>query len=153
MAKKNTPINPACLPARVIARLWGVTPQAVGLWASKEGCPRNADGSYDLRAVIAWRERRLVESSAVQQARADYERARAAEKELDNRLKQLKLERQRQLVVPEETVAADLARKAMQLRRLIETAGKRFGTRVKNFLVAGLRDMRMEDIQQAKKRP
>lgn len=39
-----------------VAAIWRVTPQAVGLWHSKKKCPRNPDGTYNLPAVIAWRE-------------------------------------------------------------------------------------------------
>lgn len=42
------------LPRRATADLFSITPQGVGRWASA-GCPRNSDGTYDLRAVIAWR--------------------------------------------------------------------------------------------------
>ena len=43
------------VPARVIARLYGVTPQAVGLWHSKSACPRNEDGTYDVAEVVEGR--------------------------------------------------------------------------------------------------
>jgi hypothetical protein len=44
------------LTASEIARIWQVTPQAVGLWVKRGSCPRNPDGTYNLTAVIAWRE-------------------------------------------------------------------------------------------------
>ena len=44
------------LTASEIARIWQVTPQAVGLWVKRGNCPRNPDGTYNLTAVIAWRE-------------------------------------------------------------------------------------------------
>lgn len=47
------------LSAVAVAAVWGITPQAVGLWHSKQGCPRNPDGTYNLAAVIAWREARI----------------------------------------------------------------------------------------------
>ena len=41
-----------------VAALFRVTPPAVGLWA-RGGCPRSAEGRYDLTQVIAWRMERL----------------------------------------------------------------------------------------------
>ena len=43
------------LTAREVARYFSVTPQAVGLWFSKSGCPRNDDGTYKFREVLKWR--------------------------------------------------------------------------------------------------
>ncbi len=37
--------------AVMIARAFGVTPQAVGLW----GCPKNHDGTHDIKAIIQFR--------------------------------------------------------------------------------------------------
>lgn len=42
-----------------LAALYGVGPSAVSNWHKRGGCPRNSDGSYDLTAVIAWREDRI----------------------------------------------------------------------------------------------
>lgn len=55
--------NPENLSARAVASLFGVTPQAVGLWHKKESCPRNDDNTYDLRAVLRWYTRRLRQDS------------------------------------------------------------------------------------------
>ena len=92
MAKRaTTPRQPAPafghLTARDVARLWGVTHQAVGLWA-KRGCPRHKDATYDLAAVIAWRESeaaaRAADSTAAGSVmdwkkKQDEERARTLE--------------------------------------------------------------------------
>ena len=42
------------MQANEIAEVFLVTPQAVGLWRKNQRCPRNRDGTYDLRAVIGW---------------------------------------------------------------------------------------------------
>lgn len=56
------------LTASKIAVLWRVTPAAVGKW-HRLGCPRRPDNTYDLREVIAWRERYIAE----QHAESDWE--------------------------------------------------------------------------------
>lgn len=43
------------IQARHAARLFGVTPQAVGLWARRDGCPKNENGSYNYHDILAWR--------------------------------------------------------------------------------------------------
>lgn len=40
-----------------VAALWGISEAAVSQW----DCPRNEDGTYDLVAVIKWREAKLTE--------------------------------------------------------------------------------------------
>lgn len=37
-----------------LARLAGVTPGAVSKWYSRDGCPRNKDGTYRLADVVRW---------------------------------------------------------------------------------------------------
>jgi len=39
---------------RTAARVFGVTPQALGLWYSKRGCPRNKDKTYSIPDLMAW---------------------------------------------------------------------------------------------------
>lgn len=43
---------------REIARLYGVSEQAVGQWATRDGCPRTDDRRFSLPDVIQWREGR-----------------------------------------------------------------------------------------------
>lgn len=61
MAKKTKtddfPLNH--MKAADVAKLYQVDPSAVSKWVSRDKCPRNADGTFDLAAVIAWREERL----------------------------------------------------------------------------------------------
>jgi phage terminase Nu1 subunit (DNA packaging protein) len=47
--------------AKVLAELYGVGLSAISNWHARDGCPRNANGTYDLRAVIAWREAKIEE--------------------------------------------------------------------------------------------
>ena len=41
--------------AKDVAEFYGVTAQAVGLWVKNEGCPRDDDGTYNLKDVNEWR--------------------------------------------------------------------------------------------------
>lgn len=59
MPKKTSVINIRRMTATNIAKLWGKSRQAVQNWYKRAGCPRNADGTYDLPKVIKWRESRL----------------------------------------------------------------------------------------------
>jgi hypothetical protein len=93
------------LTARQVARIFGVTPQAVGLWQSKNGCPRNGDATYSFSKVLQWRidqecERRaddpvddplLVGSSTTSQALEEYRRERVREARRKNDIEEGKL--------------------------------------------------------------
>lgn len=48
-------LNLAKLQPKTLALLWGITPQSVQGWIKRD-CPRNRNGTFDLRRVIAWRE-------------------------------------------------------------------------------------------------
>jgi len=52
------------LQARHISRLFGITAQAVGLWVRRDGCPRNADKTYNFYDVLAWRIQQEAERAA-----------------------------------------------------------------------------------------
>jgi len=52
------------LTATQLGQLFGITPQAVGLWHKRWGCPRSAKGTYDLAAVIAWWKQRYEDRLA-----------------------------------------------------------------------------------------
>lgn len=53
------------MTATAVARLFGVSPQAVGLWHSRDGCPRRDDGRYDLATVIRWKVEREREGAGM----------------------------------------------------------------------------------------
>lgn len=44
--------------AAMVGQVYQVTRQAVEKWVRGQGCPMNADGSFNLGAVAAWREHR-----------------------------------------------------------------------------------------------
>ncbi len=49
------------LSAREAGEAFGVSAQAVAMWHSRDGCPRNADKTYDLCKLVAWRVERESE--------------------------------------------------------------------------------------------
>lgn len=38
----------------IVAAIFGVSPRAVRKWEVEQGCPRNADGTFNLRDVVDW---------------------------------------------------------------------------------------------------
>jgi hypothetical protein len=88
------------MTGRGIAALFGVTPQAVGLWHKNNGCPRDKEGRYDLREVIAWRiawEREQVAGDS--QAARDKEISLARKAAADAELREMQLAREKDLIV------------------------------------------------------
>jgi len=61
------------VPQNVAIGVLATTRPTVGAW-EKKGCPRNADGSYDLAAVVQWRMRELT--ADVRRAREEANRGR-----------------------------------------------------------------------------
>ena len=87
--KKNavTIADMARMNGAQVARVFGVTRQAVSAW---KGVPRNADRTYDLPAVVAWRLRELEDELAFATTREGdsphlerYRAARAERAELE----------------------------------------------------------------------
>ena len=40
--------------ATAVGAVLGVTCRGVGQWLKRNGCPRNKDGTYDVRAMVVW---------------------------------------------------------------------------------------------------
>ncbi len=59
--KKPEPAPNYLYTGKEIAEIFGLTPAAVCQWA---GCPRNADGMYDVREVRKWRDERQEKNSS-----------------------------------------------------------------------------------------
>lgn len=76
--------------AKDVATLFGVSAQAVGNWARRDGCPRNQDGTFDCREVLKWFIDR--EAGAMTGGRSEalerYRQARASQEQL--RLQQMR---------------------------------------------------------------
>jgi phage terminase Nu1 subunit (DNA packaging protein) len=105
------------MSATEVARLWGVTKQAVGLWHSKEGCPRNEDATYNLTEVIAWREVRAAKIP-MDQVGADspaLERLRAAKAEQE----ELKLATIKGQLIPAEQVEEGLVARVLVIKKAL----------------------------------
>lgn len=97
---------------RDLADLFGVSHQAIHLWSSRDGCPRNEDGSYDLGSVLRWREAWKKGGSGGKGAKGDldlrYEQARLNRARAD--AEELKLAVSKRELVPVEVVKRDVAR-------------------------------------------
>ena len=61
----GTIYEPNRMSAAQLCKVFGVSRQAVLLWP-KSGCPRNADKTFSLTAVIAWHEARAIEQAEAQ---------------------------------------------------------------------------------------
>lgn len=135
----------ASVPARVIARLYGVTPQAVGLWHSKSGCPRNGDATYDVGAVARWHEDWMIDSLQRQgaietEASPAQERYRMAKAQRE----EIALERDRGTLLAREDVHSALGRLAVILRGAGEALGRKFGDDAQSILEEALDDFTAE---------
>lgn len=68
MARKAKKSEPKPVPdarrmtAEMVGWVYGISGKAVGLWHSRDGCPRNQDRTYDLQVVTKWRESRRAEA-------------------------------------------------------------------------------------------
>ena len=139
-------LAPARLSTKSVARIFGVTPQAVGLWHAKRGCPRNGDGSYDLRVVIAWREDQLKSESAdliSDSSSPALERYRE-EKAALARMERLRQERN---LLPLDQVRAGNVRLAGILRQAGEQLRRDFGPEAAGILHEALVDFEREANQ------
>lgn len=71
--------NFKAMRAKEIAALFGATAQAVGLWVKNRGCPRNENGTFDLREVIGWRLLEVEDEVSSGQTSPALERKREAD--------------------------------------------------------------------------
>ena len=96
-----------------ISELYGVSRQSVGLWRTKQGCPANDDGTYDLHGVIRWRELRIRDQVAGDQT-DNLDRLRKAKAERE----EIKLELERGELIPK----ADVERGLVQRVRILKSS-------------------------------
>lgn len=54
----------------IVAAIFGVSTRAVRKWEQERGCPRNADGTFNLRDVVAWWQKEYDERLAAVEADA-----------------------------------------------------------------------------------
>ena len=99
---------PDALTQREIAAAWGVSAQSIVNW-TKAGCPRNSDGMYSLREVIAWKLESLVETLRKEDDAADRETIRYRKARADREEEMVKQMRLR------ETALDNLINTALQL--------------------------------------
>jgi hypothetical protein len=139
-------LAPGRVMTKTIARFFAVTPQAVGLWHSKRGCPRNPDTTYDLRAVVMWREDQLEEdrgelvSGGTSPGLELYRNEKAALARMD------RMEREA-VLLPLEQVRAGNIRLASILRSAGEQLQREFGNEAAAILHDALVDFEAEAKQ------
>jgi hypothetical protein len=116
----------ARLTGRALARIWGVSAQAVGLWHSRDGAPRNPDGSYSLSAVIAWREKYLKASNESAGKEASEGRFKAAQA----KLKELELKKAVGQLIDRDEVERGRVSRVMAVRSELMKLGKALAGRL-----------------------
>lgn len=67
--KKQISIPLTGWAAKDIAQVYNLTAQAVGLWHRNGGCPRDENGTYDIRRVVEWHEAKLAVPEGMESAR------------------------------------------------------------------------------------
>lgn len=133
----------ARLTATVIADLWGVSAQAVGLWHSRDQCPRNRDKTYNLREVIQWREDRLRSANDDGLVGPD---SPALERYRDEKAKLAQLDRfeREGKLLPRDLVHEKLGRLGLILRRAGEQLQRKYGPDAQQTLDEALDDFERE---------
>jgi hypothetical protein len=106
------------LTAGDVGWVFGVTSKAVGFW-QKAGCPRNADGTYNLPEVAAWKVARELSNAAVPifESGSAMERQREAKA----RMIELDLEERQGRSIPLEDHKAEVIRVASIFRSSVVT--------------------------------
>lgn len=104
-----------------VADFLGVTNKTVMTWRD---CPRNADKSYDLKAVVRWRIERLEARTkkVIEPKHGDLRERRLA---LDCRLKELEIAGQERKVYDRDFVHGVAAQQATALREFWQSGWKR----------------------------
>ena len=111
-----------------VAELYGVTREAVRQWHVKGGCPRNEDKTFDLAAVIAWREARL-EADVADLAGSDnpeLQRWRAARADMAEMERDLR----RGLLIKREAVEANEQQQVAAVRKALLALPKRLAPKL-----------------------
>jgi len=116
------------LPQGEMLAVCGITRPTAAQWRAR-GCPRNANGSYDLAAVVRWRLAEL--ETRIADGRADRNRARSRRETALARMAELELaEREGELLPRGATVAGWIARYFVlksQLGTLVRRARSQHG--------------------------
>lgn len=123
--------------AREIAAIFGVTPQAVGLWVKKEGCPRDPDGTLDLAAVVKWYLSERGSLATEDQDRLDAAKLKKAEheaalSELKESRERLEFEVERGKWMLQEDVEAGWSKRARSVRDTLLRLAKELPPRLEH---------------------
>jgi len=130
----------AKLSTRAIAKIFKVTPQAVGLWFSKNACPRNEDGTYDLIEIIDWK----IKNEIKERPRTELEELDEATRKEKLRTLQRNNDIEEGRLVDAEELAMQLAKVAEVFRLRCEIIEKAHGTVVGNDIREAIDDAETE---------
>jgi phage terminase Nu1 subunit (DNA packaging protein) len=102
-----------------IATVFSVHPSTVSRWVARGRCPRNKDGTFDLRKVIIWREENDLEPGPCENEEArrwmtEFRRERALLAKIDRRRSEGEL-------LSKEDVTAAWAKRAFNMRSSLLT--------------------------------
>ncbi|HOR65943.1 MAG: hypothetical protein BWY90_00048 [Deltaproteobacteria bacterium ADurb.BinA014] len=111
--------NIFAVPSRILQKIFGITRSGLSRWIDS-GCPRLESGSYDLPAVIKWREKKLKGAIDEEDPKIKYVRIMGQLKELDLAQKEGRL-----VSVP--AIHAVHVRMAQLLRGVGERLGLKYG--------------------------
>lgn len=125
-----------------VAYLHGVTQQAVARWVHN-GCPRNEEGSLNIRDVLAWRTARL-EARPGRAARSAPSPALERMRLAKARMAELDLELKRGLVIPLERVNVLFTRMANIVRQTGDALQRTCGSEAKGILDEALLRLQRE---------
>lgn len=117
-------IDPTRLRNADICALWGVTKGTVSGWAKTGGAPRNADGTYDATAFIAWREAAIRKGMEYDRQSSPASERHREEQALMTRTKRLQLEGR---LVDRDAMHEWFSRLATRLRSLGDALQRSFG--------------------------
>jgi len=94
------------LPQNEMITLMGVTRPTIGAWV-KAGLPRNADGTYDAAAALAWqRGRHEADLARARNSASELDRTRTRKLGIDTQLAEIELAERRNELLPRGPVVA-----------------------------------------------
>lgn len=131
------------MAAAAVARIWNVNARAVGQWASKMGCPRSPDRTFNLDDVVKWRESR----NEAETDSGDTRRRTKAQNDLDKTkaaIARIDLKARQGSVLPKENVVDCLSLLEAILRKSGERLQRDFGPDAQQILNDGLDDFKRE---------
>jgi|GEM_PF-2574013 len=133
-------INPKAVRGGELADLYGISPMGVSQWHKRDGLRRNRrDKTYNLEAVIKWREKRLGTQS--ESSESDLDKAERLLKWEKVKLAILERELREGRLCELEPVRIWLERIASRLRQVGDTLQRKFGDEAQQVLNEAIEDI------------